>query len=239
MGARGVCVVLALISTSLWGAQKQGDKTAYLVARPGLSDPFFARSAVLMLPSTDLPLVIGLIINRPTHVELRQLFPQNRALQGKTDTAYFGGPVDIRDLSVVFRTPKPPKGAIRLVDDVYVSFDPHLMDTLLTNPQEARDVRVFLGRSQWAPEQLQNEILQDAWYSVEVESKLIFGSDPQQVWQTLLNRAQPANVVDYKVPTTVWLAQLFRGEDCLSDRWATTASRSWVVSSFAFRAEKT
>src|SRR5215831_5009668 len=136
MGARGVCVVLALISTSLWGAQKQGDKTAYLVARPGLSDPFFARSAVLMLPSTDLPLVIGLIINRPTHVELRQLFPQNRALQGKTDTAYFGGPVDIRDLSVVFRTPKPPKGAIRLVDDVYVSFDPHLMDTLLTNPQE-------------------------------------------------------------------------------------------------------
>jgi hypothetical protein len=74
---------------------------------------------------------------------------------------------------------------------------------------------------------LQNEILQDAWYSVEAESKLIFGSDPQQVWHTLLNRAQPANVVDYKVPTTVWLAQLFRGEDRLSDRWATTASRSW------------
>jgi putative transcriptional regulator len=198
-GALRACVVLVLTGTSLWGAQKPEDKTVYLVARRGLSDPFFAHSAVLMLPSEGLPLVVGLIINRPTSISLRQLFPQNPALNSKTETAYFGGPVDVRDLSVVFRTLQPPKKAIRLVDDIYVSFDARLMETLLANPQGAQDVRVFLGRSQWAPAQLQNEILQGSWYSVQAESKLIFAADPQQVWSTLLNQAHPANVVDYRV----------------------------------------
>jgi putative transcriptional regulator len=193
-------VVMVLVSTSLWCAQKPEDKTAYLVARRDLSDPFFAHSAVLMLPSTDLPLVVGLIINRPTTVPLRKLFPQNPALKSKTETAYFGGPVDVNDASVVFRTLQPPKGAIRLLGDVYLSFDPHLIETLLANPQGTSNVRVFLGRSQWAPEQLQSEMLAGAWYSVEAESKLIFGADSEQVWRTLINRAQPANVVDYRMP---------------------------------------
>jgi putative transcriptional regulator len=193
-------IVLLLIRTPLWGAQKQEDKMVYLVARRALGDPFFVRSAVLMLPSTDLPLVVGLIINRPTRIPLSQLFPKNPAFKNKTENAYFGGPVDVRDLSVAFRTSQPPKGAIRLVNDVYLSFDPHLIDTLLSNLQGTQDVRVFLGRSQWSPAQLQNEILQGAWYSVEAESKLIFAADPQQVWQTLLNHAEPANVVDYRVP---------------------------------------
>ena len=195
-----ICIVLVLMGTSLWGAQKKEDKTVYLVARGGLHDPFFAQSAVLMLPSADLPLVVGLIINRPTHAPLRQLFPENPALKSKTENVYFGGPVDVRDLSVVFRTSQPPKGAIRLVDDVHLSFDPQLINTLLTNPQGTQDVRVFLGRSQWAPAQLENEMLEGAWYRVEAESKLIFAADPQQVWHTLLNRAEPTNVADYRVP---------------------------------------
>ncbi len=199
-GALVICAALVLIGTNLRGLQKQEDKTVYLVARRGLSDPFFARSAVLMLPSGDLPLVVGLIVNRPTVIPLRQVFPQNPALKSKSETAYFGGPVDVHDSSVVFRTSQPPKGAIRLVGDVYLSFDARLIDTLLADPQGTQDVRVFLGRSQWAPEQLQNEIQQGAWYSVEAESKLIFGADPQQVWHTLLNRAQPPNLVEYRLP---------------------------------------
>ena len=199
-GALNIGVVLLLMGASLWGAQKQEDKTVYLVARHGLSDPFFAHSAVLMLPSAGLPLVVGLIINRPTRIPLRQLFPQNPAFKSKTETAYFGGPVDVRNSSVVFRTSQPPKGAIPLVDDIYVSFDARLLETLLTHPEGTPDVRVFLGRSQWSPAQLQNEIAQGAWYSVEAESKLIFAADPEQVWSTLLNRAHPANEVDYRVP---------------------------------------
>lgn len=205
-----VPLVLVLIGTRLGAAQKPENKAVYLVARHGLSDPFFAHSVVLMLPSTELPLVVGLIINRPTRIPLRQLFPQNPALNSKTQTAFFGGPVDVRDPSVAFRTSQPPKGAIHLVDDVYLSFDPHFIDTLLKNPQGTQDVRVFLGRSQWAPAQLQDEILQGAWYSVEAESKLIFDSDPQQVWHTLLDRARPANVVDYRVPAPATPTRLER-----------------------------
>jgi putative transcriptional regulator len=183
-----------------------------------------------MLPSSGLPLIVGLIINRPTAIPLRQLFPQNPALKGKAETAYFGGPVDVGDPSVVFRTSQAPKGAIRLVDGVYLSFDPHVVETLLANPQGTQDVRIFLGRSQWAPEQLQNEMLQGAWYSVEAESKLIFAADPQQVWHTLLNRAQPANVVDYRIPAPATPAR--PEKECFSKPCEASSARRESGSTF-------
>src|SRR5579883_1439336 len=91
--------VIFLLCAVSWPAGKAAGAAAskketplYLVARPALRDPYFQQSVVLMLPATGSPLVVGIIINKPTRVPLVRLFPQIPSLKTKNQRAYFGGP---------------------------------------------------------------------------------------------------------------------------------------------------
>jgi len=181
-----------------------GSQGNFLVARRELLDPFFEKSVVLMLPTKGAPLLVGLIVNRPTRVPLRDLFADSPALQKVDTTAYFGGPVDVEvgARSAIFRSKTPPKNEniIPVFGDVYVSFDPDTIVALLQDTQQGATVRVFLGRSQWAPAQLENEITKGAWYSVHGNSDPIFGKFPEAVWRSLLDQAEPRPVVKNEAP---------------------------------------
>jgi len=173
------------------------DKTLFLVARPELGDPFFKESVVLMFPPSVVAvkgLVVGLIVNRPASVALSEIFPDDDALKNRSETAYFGGPVDPLATGVVFRSSKPVKKAALLFGDIYVTFDPDFIKALLEKPQETPDFRLFVGRSQWVSAQLQDEMAKKAWYSVRAETNLIFSASPTSLWRNLLERAEPPNV---------------------------------------------
>ena len=181
-------------------------KTLFLVARPGLREPVFKESVVLKLASpvgVGKGLVVGLILNKPARVALSDIFPDDQALQNRSETVYFGGPVEPRAPGVIFRSSEPAKQATLLFGDIYVSFDPDFIRELLKEPEKKPDLRLFVGRSQWAPAQLQNEIAMGAWYSVWAEKNLIFSATTQYLWRKLLDRAEPApiaKVADVHVP---------------------------------------
>ena len=181
------------------GSQSQG---LFLVARRGLSDPLFAKSVVLMLPMKGTPLLVGLIVNRPTRVPLRDLFDDSPALQKRDATAYFGGPVDVEigARSAIFRSATSPKNATLVFGDVYVTFDPSTIAALVENVQQASTLRVFLGRAQWAPAQLENEMAKGGWYSVRGGADSIFSKFPEAAWRTLLDQAKPRPLIKYGPP---------------------------------------
>jgi PAS domain S-box-containing protein len=161
---------------------------AEVIARPELRDPIFKESVVLMFPSSvevGEGLVVGLILNKPARVELREIFPNDKELKNRSETAHFGGPVDPRAPGVVFRSSETAKQAALLFGDVYVSFDPDFIKELLKEPEKTPDLRLFVGRSQWATAQLQNEMVMGAWYSVRAETNLIFSASPQYLWRKL------------------------------------------------------
>jgi putative transcriptional regulator len=198
------------ITTALIGAVAQtkalrpeaGDKEGlFLVARRALGDPLFAKSTVLMLPVKDAPLVVGLIINKRTRVALHELFPALRALRESGATAYFGGPVDIHSRSAIFRSPTSPKNALRVFADVYVTFDSDAIAALVKNSPQVSTLHIFLGRAQWGQAQLQDEMLEGAWYSMRVNSDPIFSDRPDDVWNVLLARVEPSPYVDYRSPS--------------------------------------
>jgi putative transcriptional regulator len=185
-----VCVALFLALAVVRGAQGASAKPLFLVATPDMPDPLFARSVILMLPSAPPPLVAGLIINKPTNVRVRALFPHASALKGGSENAYFGGPVDLTEPCLILRGPEPSAKASRLFDDVYVSTDPDSIARLLTNPQSAKDLRLVLGRAQWTRDQLHGEMLRGSWYVARAQADLVFNTDPEAVWRLLVRRAQ-------------------------------------------------
>lgn len=199
------CLLLLLSTTPVRPAQEKPNKedsegqTSFLVARPELREPIFKESVVLRLPSSvgvGEGLVIGLMLNKPARISLSDIFPDDQALENRSGTVYFGGPVEPRAPGVVFRSSKPVKKAALLFGDIYVSFDPDFIRGLLKEPEKTPDLRLFVGRSQWAPAQLQNEMAMGAWYSVRAETNLIFSPRPQYLWRKLFDRAEPALVVN-------------------------------------------
>jgi len=98
----------------------------------------------------------------------------------------------VRAPGVVFRSSKAAKQVAPLFGDVYVSFDPDFIKELLKGPEKTPDLRLFVGRSQWEPAQLQNEIVAGALYSVRAETNLIFRDNTQYLWRKLVERVEPA-----------------------------------------------
>jgi putative transcriptional regulator len=172
------------------------DKTLFLVARPELDNPIFKESVVLVFPTSAGAEegLVGLIVNKPARVALSEIFPGDEALKNRSETAYFGGPVEPRAPGVVFRSSTAVKQAALLFGDVYASFDPDFVKEVLKKPEKTPELRLFVGRSQWAPEQLQNEMAAGAWYSLRAETNLIFSASPQYLWRNLLERAEPVPV---------------------------------------------
>lgn len=145
-----------------------------LVAQGDLDDPYFGSSVVLVLNNLgDGP--AGVIINRPTRIEVAELFPDNKRLSSVHDKVYFGGPVDLETVWFLVRTKIPPAHAILACDGVYISADKDLLLKLLAREHPMDGLRIFLGHSGWAPGQLQTEIARGSWKLKHASSAAIFG----------------------------------------------------------------
>src|SRR5580704_13304785 len=135
LGGRTVASILfaaliATLATSQTAQTTDLTTPSFLVATRDLQDPLFQHSVILMVPSTEPPLLAGLIINSPAKERVRDLFPQVRGLKGPDETIYTGGPVELddvpvlhqhRELSVIFRSSSAQSSATRVFDDVYVA----------------------------------------------------------------------------------------------------------------------
>ena len=184
----GLLVVSTALIATLATAQKaqSTDLTmpSFLVATRDLQDPLFQHAVILMIPSTEPPLLAGVIINSPAKVPVRAMFPQARQLKSTQETMYLGGPVEPDEASVIFRASSAPGSATRIFDDTYVATGHDAIAGILKDPRFA-DLRVILGKAQWLRDQLYSEVMRGAWYVVPAKSDLVF-SDPKDLWSALV-----------------------------------------------------
>jgi putative transcriptional regulator len=198
------CAILAALVIALAfpaTASADDNKPYFLVATPDLSDPVFEHSVVLMLPPGQPPeLVVGLIVNKPTEVEVKRLFPKAAALKGVADDAFLGGPVEPAEASIVMRGNGLPSNVSHLIDDLYLVTDADLVNGLLENPKPGDDMRLIMGRAQWTHDQLRAEIQEGSWYTVPANVDSVFSNDPAKVWKTMVDRAQLLEVEEPSLP---------------------------------------
>jgi putative transcriptional regulator len=171
-------------------SQDIGRTPLFLVASPDMPDPLFQQTVILMLPTSDLPIVAGLVINKPTKMTLGQLFSHSPAIANQADPVYFGGPVELTTPVVLMRASRTPDATTHLFENIYMSIDAAPVREFLKRPGSEKDFRLFLGRAQWTPDQLHSEILRGAWVVTPASPELVFSPDPASIWQTLVQRAK-------------------------------------------------
>jgi putative transcriptional regulator len=177
-----------LLAPATAPAQTEAARTFLLVAQPGMLDPNFSRTVVLVTrPEDSGPL--GVILNRPTNVQLRELYPERTELTGRDDLVFFGGPVQPDALLFAFRSAvKPPKG-LAVTGDIYISGFSEVLDELLKHPENANEQRFFAGYAGWAQGQLEFEIERGGWFTLPLDVDAIFKMNPLTMYEDLVKRA--------------------------------------------------
>jgi len=169
------------------GAHAQSPPTAvFLVARPGMPDPNFRESVVLVVQSERAE-ATGVIINRPTNRSLAELLPSER-FEAFTDPIFFGGPVAQQGLFALFQSARYSGSAVPMLPGIYFAVLPDSVDALVSKPPEK--IRFFSGYSGWAPGQLQAEIDRGDWLIVDADAKTVFQRDTSRLWQDMVQRAR-------------------------------------------------
>jgi putative transcriptional regulator len=169
-------------------AQAEAARTFLLVAQPDMLDPNFSRTVVLVMrPEDGGPL--GIILNRPTNVQLRELYPERAELTGRDDLVFIGGPVQPDALLFAFRSPAKPAKGLNVTGDIYISGFSEVLDELLKHPENASEQRFFAGYAGWAQGQLEFEIARGGWYTLPLDVDAIFRMNPLTLYDELVKRA--------------------------------------------------
>lgn len=154
-----------------------------LVARPSLPDPNFVDAVVLLLEYGDQEGALGVVVNRRSGLALEKALPDVKALAGRTDSLYLGGPVSLETVVVLLNGPDPPPTAVDILPDVYL-IRGH--DELLTSNLAEERVRFYAGYAGWSPGQLEEEIEQGVWEVLSGDSRWIFSDTPDETWERLI-----------------------------------------------------
>jgi len=182
-------VLLALaVAVPAAAQQNQPANGLFLVAKPSLLDPNFARTVVLVTQTEDAS-TVGVIVNQPTTLQLSQFLSRDLPTQHYRGPIYFGGPVMRQVIVSLFRSATvPEQAAFHVLKDVYLTMHPENIEKLLADPK-AR-YRLYAGFSGWAPRQLESEFMRDGWFVLPADEATLFREKSEGLWEELVERAR-------------------------------------------------
>lgn len=171
-----------------------------LVAEPALVDPNFHRTVVYLIEHSEAG-ALGLVLNRPGEVPVRDAVPTWAPYVAGIDTVFVGGPVSPEGAICLARCPSEGPGetlfdADAADDDPTAIFKPITTSIgavdLHGDPAEAppgiRDLRIFAGYAGWSGGQLEAELDAGGWFVVKATDDDVFSPAPEALWRDVLRR---------------------------------------------------
>jgi putative transcriptional regulator len=163
-----------------------------LIAMPGMGDPRFDRSVILMCAHSDDG-AMGLIVNKAipdlTFSGLLDQLGIPRGPRGRDIRVHFGGPVE-RGRGFVLHSPDYRArggGTMAIPGDYAMTATQDILTALARGA--GPDAALFaLGYSGWGPGQLESEIARNDWLTAEPSRDLVFDEDDGSKWAAALRR---------------------------------------------------
>lgn len=160
-----------------------------LVAAPGLLDPNFRRTVVYVIEHRPRG-TLGVVLNRPSEVALREVLPSWEPLSSRPRSVFVGGPVESETalcLAALHAGQDPAtldglvgvRGPVALVD---LDGDPTRL------APRVRGLRVFAGYAGWDAGQLAGEIGRGDWIVVPALPDDVVAGHESDLWGRVLRR---------------------------------------------------
>ena len=144
----------------------------FLIAMPAMTDPYFAKT-VIYICTHNQDGAMGVVVNRATDITIDDLFeqikisPDSPALLEKI--VHYGGPVQI-ERGFILHTPHDEYNSTVLVNNtIALTTSKDTLEAVAQNLGPEK-ILIALGYAGWTPGQLEDEILQNAWLSLDTNN---------------------------------------------------------------------
>ena len=160
-----------------------------IVAMPGLTDPRFDRSVILICAHSDQG-AMGLIVNKPMQdISFAGLLDQlkiPRVPTGRDISVHFGGPVE-RGRGFVLHSSdyQGVKSTMQFAGTYGMTATLDVLEALARG-EGPKQALLALGYAGWGPGQLEAEIGRNDWLTSDTDAGLIFASDDGAKWTRAL-----------------------------------------------------
>jgi putative transcriptional regulator len=151
----------------------------FLYASPDLQEPNFSKTVVLLVEYGPKG-AMGLVINRPTQWNASEALKDANRL--RKVVVYWGGPVQTDTVFGLVRTARPPKAAVRVLDDVFLTGKRKDLEAAVREDAAGTRERVYVGYTGWGAGQLEEEVLRNGWIVATGDADAVFSKRPEDVW---------------------------------------------------------
>jgi putative transcriptional regulator len=159
-------------------------KGKILIAEPFLGDKNFERSVVLLCEHNEEG-SFGLVLNQLTNLKLDDVMEN---IYGEL-SLFLGGPVEQNTLHFIHRLGRQIDNSVEIGNGIFWSGDFEQVKALINIGKiSENDIRLFIGYSGWASEQLEGELKKDSWIVSDSDASLIFDTPSKNFWREVLKR---------------------------------------------------
>jgi putative transcriptional regulator len=167
----------------------------FLIAMPGMVDPNFAGSVIYLFEHTERG-AMGLVINRPTELDMGALFEKIEikleAEPVSGQPVYFGGPVQI-ERGFVLHEPTTEvlySSSLAVPGGLTMTTSKDVLEAVATGNGPSKFL-MTLGYAGWSAGQLEEEITLNGWINVplsqEQMSDIIFDTPSSQRYERTMS----------------------------------------------------
>jgi len=165
----------------------------FLIAMPGMADDTFAGTVVYLCEHTEKG-ALGLVINKPIDIKLKNLFEKVELSLDREDLAeapvYFGGPVQTERGFVLHEKlgaeHGPYNSTLAIPGGLEMTTSKDVLEAL-SNGAGPKRVLITLGYSGWGAGQLEDEMGRNGWINVGAAPEVIFDTPVEQRYERALS----------------------------------------------------
>ncbi len=148
----------------------------FLIAMPSLGESVFGKTVTYVCEHNEQG-ALGIVVNRPLELNLEALFEQVdikleiEVLKGSP--VYFGGPVQTDRGFVLHRPLGDWSSTLKVTSEIGLTTSKDILQAVSSGVGPANMI-MSLGYAGWSAGQLEAEIAQNAWLTVEADPSVMF-----------------------------------------------------------------
>jgi putative transcriptional regulator len=183
-------IVFARIQTMSKSNDRINLTNQFLIAMPSMADPTFSGTVVYLCDHSERG-ALGLVINRPTDIDLEALFSR---IDLKLEIepllhmpVYFGGPVQT-ERGFVLHAPRSGTNytsSMAVPGGLEMTTSKDVLEAV-ANGSGPEQFLLTLGHAGWGAGQLEDEISKNGWLTVEADPKIVFDVPAEERFEAAL-----------------------------------------------------
>ena len=154
----------------------------FLIAMPGMADSTFSGTVVYCCEHSEQG-ALGLVINRPTDIDLKSLFERiDLKLDSETLSSlpvYFGGPVQTERGFVLHEPAGEYTSSMAVPGGLEMTTSKDVLEAVASG-KGPKKFLLTLGHAGWSAGQLEEEISKNGWLTVEANPSIVFDVPAEQ-----------------------------------------------------------